>query len=67
MTSDILKRFKQLTLDDDARFLKVPVVRNFGFGVPAGATDLQNFTKWSNFYRDKQLPKNLRIKNEIKR
>ena len=65
MTSDILKRFKQLTVDD-TRFLKVPVVRNFGFGVPAGTTDLQSFSKWSNFYGDKQISKNSRIKNEIK-
>ena len=59
---DILKRFKQLILDE-----KKPesvVVRNFAFGQPAGADQLAKYEKWSKINDDvmtrkKKVKKNL--------
>ena len=63
LTGDILKRFKQLTVDV-RNFKKLPIVKNLGLGVSAGTTDLSNYEKWSKFY-ETQEEKNHCLKNEV--
>ena len=42
---DILKRFKQLKINDDENHKDV-VVRNLAVGMPAGSKDFKNYERW---------------------
>ncbi len=47
---DILKRFKQLKVDQKTN--DAVVVRNLAFGIPAGTDDFLSYSKWKNFDQD---------------
>lgn len=60
---DMLKRFKQMNINDDPDH-KAVAVRNLAYGISAGNNDLQNYEKWT-VVNDRALENKKRVKNSI--